>query len=46
MSSTTLGQHCIIITTAVFQDYPHYIMPNRAKVTPCMVSDNKDDPWA
>lgn len=43
-SSTTLGQHRIVSTTVVFQDCPHYVMPNRAEVTPCMGSNNMGDP--
>lgn len=43
MSSINLGQCCIIITTAIFQDCPHDVTPNWAKVISCMISNSTSD---
>lgn len=43
MSSINLGQCCIIIITAIFQDCPHDVMPNWAEVISCMISNSTSD---
>lgn len=41
--SINLGQCCIIIITAIFQDCPHDVMPNWAEVISCMISNSTSD---